>query len=156
MDYFNKKKNEEKKFVINTIRIPKLLANLNKRLPASQYESDLNNKKKEFYGLSFQNYKILPALRARYNSNEDDKVKIRLKKNNHKRNKEKDIDVVNSKSMEIIPQQMEEKENKEKKKNYIQRTNRFDKYNKFNTLKMIVDKDRPFNYKGKIDIIVEE
>ena len=156
LDYFNKKKNEEKKFVINTIRIPKLLANLNKRLPASQYESDLNNKKKEFYGLSFQNYKILPALRARYNSNEDDKVKIRLKKNNHKRNKEKDIDVVNSKSMEIIPQQMEEKENKEKKKNYIQRKNRFDKYNKFNTLKMIVDKDRPFNYKGKIDIIVEE
>jgi serine/threonine protein kinase len=46
LNYFNKKKNEEKKFVINTIRIPKALVNLNKRLPASQYESDMNNKKK--------------------------------------------------------------------------------------------------------------
>ena len=40
LNYFNKKKNEENKFVINTIRIPKSLRNLNKRLPASQYGSD--------------------------------------------------------------------------------------------------------------------
>ena len=44
----------------------------------------------------------------------------------------------------------------EAQKNYKERTNRFNQYNKFNTLKMIVDKKRPFNYKGKIDIIVEE
>ena len=42
-------------------------------------------------------------------------------------------------------------------KNYYERANRFRGYNnKFNTLKMIVDKNKPFNYRGQIDIIVEE
>ena len=156
LNYFNKKKNEEKKFVINTIRIPKSLRNLNKRLPASQYESDMNNKKKEFYGFSFQNNSVLPLLRARYNSIEPEKIKIRLKKNRNKRNKESNIDLINSKSVEMISQGIEDKVNNENEKSHIERTNRFDKYNKFNTLKMIVDKNKPFNYKGKIDIIVEE
>ena len=40
-------------------------------------------------------------------------------------------------------------------KNYYERANRFYN-NKFNTLKMIVDKNKPFNYRGQIDIIVEE
>ena len=156
LNYFNKKKNEEKKFVINTIRIPKSLRNLNKRLPASQYESDMNNKKKEFYGFSFQNNSVLPLLRVRYNSIEPEKIKIRLKKNRNKRNKENNIDLINSKSVEMISQGIEDKVNNENEKSHIERTNRFDKYNKFNTLKMIVDKNKPFNYKGKIDIIVEE
>ena len=156
LNYFNKKKNEEKKFVINTIRIPKSLRNLNKRLPASQYESDMNNKKKEFYGFSFQNNSVLPLLRVRYNSIEPEKIKIRLKKNRNKRNKESNIDLINSKSVEMISQGIEDKVNNENEKSHIERTNRFDKYNKFNTLKMIVDKNKPFNYKGKIDIIVEE
>ena len=156
LNYFNKKKNEEKKFVINTIRIPKSLRNLNKRLPASQYESDMNNKKKEFYGFSFQNNSVLPLLRVRYNSIEPEKIKIRLKKNRNKRNKESNIDLINSKSVEMISQGIEDKVNNENEKSHIERTNRFDKYNKFNTLKMTVDKNKPFNYKGKIDIIVEE
>ena len=156
LNYFNKKKNEENKFVINTIRIPKSLRNLNKRLPASQYESDMNNKKKEFYGFSFQNNSVLPLLRVRYNSIEPEKIKIRLKKNRNKRNKESNIDLINSKSVEMISQGIEDKVNNENEKSHIERTNRFDKYNKFNTLKMIVDKNKPFNYKGKIDIIVEE
>ena len=162
LNYFNKKKNEEKKFVINTIRIPKALVNLNKRLPASQYESDMNNKKKEFYGLSFQNNKILPVLRARYNSIEPENIKMSLKKNKFKRNKDSNTDLVNSKSVELIPQTIEEKnenekeKEKDKDKKYIERTNRIANYNKFNTVKMMVDKNKPFNYRGKIDIIVEE
>ena len=56
----------------------------------------------------------------------------------------------------MISQGIEDKVNNENEKSHIERTNRFDKYNKFNTLKMIVDKNKPFNYKGKIDIIVEE
>ena len=81
-----------------------------------------------------------------------------LKKNKFKRNKDSNPDLVNSKSVEIIPQKIEDKaENeKEKDKNYIERTNRFANYNKFNTVKMMVDKNKPFNYRGKIDIIVEE
>ena len=60
-------------------------------------------KKNEFYGLSFQNNKILPLLRARYNSIEPELNKISLKKNNHKRNKENNTDLINSKSVELIP-----------------------------------------------------
>ena len=154
LNYFNKKKNEEKKFVINTIRIPKSLVNLNNRLPESQYESDINNKeKKDFYCLSFQNNNILPLLRAKYSSIES----INLRKGKNKRNNEKQTDLINSKSVEMIQQkQLVNKVNNETQKNYKERTNRFNQYNKFNTLKMIVDKKRPFNYKGKIDIIVEE
>ena len=37
INYFNQKKKEENKFVLNTIRLPKALINLNKRLPASPY-----------------------------------------------------------------------------------------------------------------------
>ena len=110
----------------------------------------------EFYGFSFQNNSVLPLLRVRYNSIEPEKIKIRLKKNRNKRNKENNIDLINSKSVEMISQGIEDKVNNENEKSHIERTNRFDKYNKFNTLKMIVDKNKPFNYKGKIDIIVEE
>ena len=83
-----------------------------------------------------------------------------LKKNKFKRNKDSNTDLINSKSVELIPQTIEEKnengKEKDKDKKYIERTNRFANYNKFNTVKMMVDKNKPFNYRGKIDIIVEE
>ena len=136
--YFNQKKKEENKFVLNTIRIPKALINLNKRLPASQYDTDIKSKsnQKVFYGLSFQN-KGLPLLKMRNNS---------VELNNSKRNKEKNIELINSKSVEFINN---EKLLNENNRNKIRN-------NKFNTLKMMIDKNKPFNYKGKIDIIVEE
>jgi hypothetical protein len=155
LNYFNKKKQEEKKFVINTIRIPKSLNNLNNKLPVSQYESDINNKRKEFYGLSFQNNKVLPLLRARYNSTEKENNKINLKKDRNRRNYDNSSDLVNSKSMELI-QQKNSDDNNEISMKRNERKKRFGNYNKFNTLKMMVDKNRPFNHKGKIDIIVEE
>ena len=138
INYFNQKKKEENKFVLNTIRIPKALINLNKRLPASQYDTDIKSKsnQKVFYGLSFQN-KGLPLLKTRNNS---------IELNNSKRNKEKNIELINSKSVEFINN---EKLLNENNRNKIRN-------NKFNTLKMMIDKNKPFNYKGKIDIIVEE
>ena len=138
INYFNQKKKEENKFVLNTIRIPKALINLNKRLPASQYDTDIKSKsnQKVFYGLSFQN-KGLPLLKMRNNS---------IELNNSKRNKEKNIELINSKSIEFINN---EKLLNENNRNKIRN-------NKFNTLKMMIDKNKPFNYKGKIDIIVEE
>ena len=69
LNYFNQKRNEEKKFVLNTIRIPKTLGKLNDKLPESQYESDNIRKRKNSQGLSFPN-KILPVLKVRYNSND--------------------------------------------------------------------------------------
>ena len=138
INYFNQKKKEENKFVLNTIRIPKALINLNKRLPASQYDTDIKSKsnQKVFYGLSFQN-KGLPLLKMRNNS---------IELNNSKRNKEKNIELINSKSVEFINN---EKLLNDNNRNKIRN-------NKFNTLKMMIDKNKPFNYKGKIDIIVEE
>ncbi len=44
----------------------------------------------------------------------------------------------------------------EKKNNSIEKVNKFKGYNNFKTLKMMIDKEKPFNYKGQIDIIVEE
>ena len=138
INYFNQKKKEENKFVLNTIRIPKALINLNKRLPASQYDTDIKSKsnQKVFYGLSFQN-KGLPLLKMRNNSKE---------LNNSKRNKEKNIELIKSKSVEFINN---EKLLNDNNRNKIRN-------NKFNTLKMMIDKNKPCNYKGKIDIIVEE
>jgi len=57
LNYFNQKKNEEKKYVLNTIRLPKTLGKLNDKLPAPQYESDYIKQKKNLQGLSFPNKK---------------------------------------------------------------------------------------------------
>ena len=164
LNYFNQKRNEEKKFVLNTIRIPKTLAKLNDKLPSSQYESDSIIKRKNFQGFSFPN-KVLPKLKVRYNSelNEqaEDNTKINDKRNINN----------NCKSIELIPPTLLNNnkiyknkraindENlflKNGKKSYIERANRFAPLNRFNTLRMMIDKQKPFNYRGQIDIIVEE
>ena len=170
LNYFNQKKNEEKKFVLNTIRLPKTLGQLNDKLPASQYESDDVKKRKNFQGLSFPN-KVLPKLKIRYNSDNSNNLNLEEKKlNDLKKNKNYISKNKVSRSIELNPPTLlNDKINKNKKnskeenvflkngkKNYYERANRFGAFNKFNTLKMIVDKNRPFNYKGEIDIIVEE
>ena len=141
---------------MNTIRIPKTLGKLNDKLPASQYESDYIKQKKIFQGLSFPN-KVLPVLKVRYNQND----------NNYNLEKEKE-----NKTIEINPPTLlnnkEINKNKRgkieenlflkngKKNNSIEKVNKFKGYNNFKTLKMMIDKEKPFNYKGQIDIIVEE
>ena len=156
LNYFNNKRNEEKKFVLNTIRIPKTLGKLNDKLPVSQYESDYIKQKKIFQRLSFPN-KVLPVLKVRYNQND----------NNYNLEKEKE-----NKTIEINPPTLlnnkEINKNKRgkieenlflkngKKNNSIEKVNKFKGYNNFKTLKMMIDKEKPFNYKGQIDIIVEE
>ena len=126
-------------------------------------------KKKDFQGLSFPN-KVLPILKVRYNSDNNNNLNLEEKKlDNLKENKNYIIINNNSKSIELNPPTLlNDKINKKKdtneeniflknrKKNYFERANRFRAFNKFNTLKMIVDKNRPFNYRGQIDIIVEE
>ena len=149
LNYFNKKKKEKNKFVLNTIRIPKSLINLNNRLPASQYETDIKNKK-IFYGLSFQNIKKLPSINSRYINSIETFNKKENKKGKNRRNIKRNNEMYNSKSVDKIMDENEVQKNNNEKRNI------FNIHNKFNTLKMIVVKDKPFNYKGKIDIIVEE
>ena len=150
LNYFNKKKKEKNKIVLSTIRIPKSLVNLNNRLPASQYETDKKNKK-IFYGLSFQNIKKLPSINSRYNNSiEKNNKKMENKRGKNRRNTKRENEMYNSKSVDKIIADNEVQKNDNEGRNI------FNMHNRFNTLKMIVDKNKPFNYKGKIDIIVEE
>ena len=162
LEYFNQKKNEEKKIVLNTIRLPKTLGKLNDKLPTSQYESDIK-KKKIFQGLSFPN-KLLPVLKVKYTSNNNmNNGKHNLEEKNTNNNKDN-----NSKSIELSPPTLLHNKlsdlnegnlflKKAKKNNNImKRANKFRGSTHCNTLKMIIDREKPFNYKGQIDIIVEE
>ena len=174
LNYFNQKRNEEKKFVLNTIRIPKTLGKLNDKLPESQYESDNIRKRKNSQGLSFPN-KILPVLKVRYNSNDKN---INSDQENKFNDIEENKNIMNlnnnRKLIELNPPTLLNVKNIKKNKRaindeniflknnnvnvnkYYQKSNRYDGYNKFNTLKMMIDKNKPFNYRGQIDIIVEE
>jgi len=158
LNYFNQKKFEENKFVLNTIRLPKTLSKLNDKLPSSQYETDYIKSQKNIQGLSFPN-KALPILKVRYNSIDSAENKGRNNENLHIR-----------KSIELNPPTLLVNKNAEKNKkninddnlflqkgkNYFERANRFSLQNRNKTLKMMVDKEKPFNYRGQIDIIVEE
>ena len=166
LNYFNQKRNEEKKFVLNTIRIPKTLGKLNDKLPESQYESDNIRKRKNSQGLSFPN-KILPVLKVRYNSNDkninsDQENKNIMNLNNNRKlielNPPTLLNVKNIKKNKraINDENIFLKNNNVNVNKYYQKSNRYDGYNKFNTLKMMIDKNKPFNYRGQIDIIVEE
>ena len=158
LNYFNQKKIEENKFVLNTIRLPKTLSKLNDKLPSSQYETDYIKSQKNIQGLSFPN-KALPILKVRYNPIDSAENKGRNNENLHIR-----------KSIELNPPTLLVNKNAEKNKkninddnlflqkgkNYFERANRFSLQNRNKTLKMMVDKEKPFNYRGQIDIIVEE
>ena len=122
----------------------------------------LLNKKKNFIGLSFPN-KALPMLKVRYNSEKEN-----IKENNIYKYKKKNDRTIELNPPTILKDNRSHK-NKEKK-NIIERNillnkeknnnsqilNRYHKLSNFNTLKMMIDKKKPFNYKGEIDIIVEE
>ena len=158
LNYFNQKKFEDNKFVLNTIRLPKTLSKLNDKLPSSQYETDYIKSQKNIQGLSFPN-KALPILKVRYNSIDSAEKKGK-----------NDENLYIKKSIELNPPTLLINKNLEKNKkntnddnlllqkgkNYFERANRFSLQNRYKTLKMMVDKEKPFNYRGQIDIIVEE
>ena len=158
LNYFNQKKFEDNKFVLNTIRLPKTLSKLNDKLPSSQYETDYIKSQKNIQGLSFPN-KALPILKVRYNSIDSTEKKGK-----------NDENLYIKKSIELNPPTLLINKNLEKSKkninddnlllqkgkNYFERANRFSLQNRYKTLKMMVDKEKPFNYRGQIDIIVEE
>ena len=158
LNYFNQKKFEDNKFVLNTIRLPKTLSKLNDKLPSSQYETDYIKSQKNIQGLSFPN-KALPILKVRYNSIDSTEKKGK-----------NDENLYIKKSIELNPPTLLINKNLEKNKkntnddnlllqkgkNYFERANRFSLQNRYKTLKMMVDKEKPFNYRGQIDIIVEE
>ena len=160
LNYFNQKKYGGKKAVLDTIRLPKNLIKLNdNKLPASQYDTDIIKKNKQIRMFSFPN-KVLPLLKVRYNTNDENnsKLKENYKSGNLKGNN-------NKKTIELSPPTLLKSEKNLMNENNKIILNRNNKsllernryyFNKYNTLKMKIDKDKPFNYKGEIDIIVEE
>jgi len=141
MDYFKQKYKQEKKVVLNTIKYPKKLIKLNNKLPEAKYDDENINQKRipiqKYYYL--YPHQILPKIKN--NKNNDSSIKD---------------DIINKKEKEENKNEINE-ENTNKKKQI------FNKYLKMNnkdlvmkTLKMKVNQKHPFNYKGEIDIIIEE
>ena len=90
---------EDSKIVLDTIRMPKKLKLLNKRLPKSNYESEkIFEMKKKINNMSFPN-KIFPILKCRYNDENNKKEIPKLLKGKdslkHKNYKSIEIEKIN-------------------------------------------------------------
>ena len=139
MDYFKQKYNQDKKIVLNTIKYPKQLYKLNNKLPEAKYDDEyINQKQIPIQKYYISPHQILPKIK---NNKEKDKLK----------NKNYDIKQNEENKNEIN----DDKINKKKKvfKNYLNMKN---KDLVMKTLKMKINNNHPFNYKGEIDIIIEE
>ena len=134
IDYFKKKYNEKKKIVLNTIKYPNKLSNLNSKLPDVKYDNEYinnNEQKKRIHRFFLSPNQLLPQIKS---SKRKSKKEIKM-------NEEKKNDT-----------------NRDNNSNNRQLNSSLN-YNKkylLNTLQMKINQKHPFNYKGKIDIIIEE
>ena len=172
----NKTKFKQANFVIDTIKMPKKLKLLDKRLPEYNYDSDKVNKLKI---LSFPN-KILPILKCKYkmnvnknNMNNNNKNKNNNNNNNYLSQTENTEITINEKNIinnnknynnikDIIKEEDEEEKNNNKN-HYISKSIELSKLDFNNnqllkTLKMKIEKNKEnlFNRKGKIDLIIDK
>ena len=131
LDYFNQLKNKDRKVVLNTIRIPNKLSYLNNnKLPKSRYEYRNINDKFLLTDEGATSARKLPQLN----------IKFFCDKNNNNINKA----VLNT---EV---------NKNEEKNNPDGKLLKNKIKVLSTVNMEVDHQKPMNYNGKINIIVEE
>ena len=135
IDYFKRKYNQKKKIVLNTIKYPNKLSNLNSKLPEVKYDNDYainainNNKNKKIHKIYLSPNGLLPQIK-------------KSKKNSKKVNEEIKNDI--------------NKDNNTNNRKLDENLNNFHKRYLMNTLQMKINQNHPFNYKGKIDIIIEE
>ena len=138
VDYFQKKYNQNKKIVINTIKYPKKLVKLNNKLPDVKYDDENIIKiQKPLPKFFFSPYQILPKIsnKIRYSKESN------IKENDTNKNEEIKNNINDNKPTKNI--------NKNYLNNNIQNST-------VNTLRMKINQKHPFNYKGEIDIIIEE
>ena len=138
VDYFQKKYNQNKKIVINTIKYPKKLVKLNNKLPEVKYDDENIIKiQKPLPKFFFSPYQILPKIsnKIRYSKESN------IKENDTNKNEEIKNNINDNKPTKNI--------NKNYLNNNIQNST-------VNTLRMKINQKHPFNYKGEIDIIIEE
>ena len=139
MEHFKEKYNQKKKLVINTIKYPLKLSQLNNKLPDVKYEEDenanINNNLNPYPKIflsphqflpKIKNYKIYPSYKLKNNIKNDENIK-----------------------------EIEESKNSIIKNNYKINSNGNNKFI-MKTLQMKINQKHPFDYKGKIDIIIEE
>ena len=137
MDYFQHKYKEKKKIVLNTIKYPDKLIKLNNKLPEVKYDEEYIipiQKPIQKYFLS--PYQILPKIR-----------------NN---NKESLKEFKNINKNEEIKNNINDKRDIKNNKNIFKNNVNINKSLVMNTLQMKINQKHPFNYKGEIDIIIEE
>ena len=145
MDYFQQKYKQKKKIVLNTIKYPEKLIKLNNKLPEVKYDDDelISQIKKPIQKYLLSPHQILPKIKTNNksskiikNMNEDNKV---MKENEETKNDMND----NNK-------------NDKNKKSMFRNNININKCLSMNTLQMKINQKHPFNYKGEIDIIIEE
>ena len=140
ISYFQEKYKQKKKIVLNTIKYPKQLKDLNNKLPGLRYDdnkSNENNKNKISKiepKLLFPVHKLLPKIYL--NKLVEDK-----KKENNEEVKNENNDLNNSENTKL---------------NNSNRITPIDKCFIMNTLHQQINKKKVFDSKGKIDIIIKE
>jgi hypothetical protein len=139
IEHFKEKYNQKKKLVINTIKYPLKLSQLNNKLPDVKYEEDgnanINNNLNPYPKVFLSPHQFLPKIKN-----------YKICPSNNLEN--------NIKNEENI-QEIEESKNSIIKKNYKINSNDNKKFI-MKTLQMKINQKHPFDYKGKIDIIIEE
>ena len=137
VDYFQQKYKQNKKIVLNTIKYPKKLVKLNNKLPDVKYDDDIKIYK-PYNKIFLSPHQILPKISNKIKYlNESNKIKCQVNKNEEIKNN------INN--------------NKNRAKNIIKNClNNNIKNSVINTLQMKINQKHPFNYKGEIDIIIEE
>ena len=174
----NKTKFKQANFVIDTIKMPKKLKLLDKRLPEYNYDSDKVNK----LNILSNSNKILPMLKCKYkidasknniennnkntNSNninylsQTENTEITISDKNIKKNNNNNKNYNNIK--DIIKEEDEEEKNNIKN-HYVSKSIELSKIDFNNnqlmkTLKLKIQKNKEniFNRKGKIDLVVDK
>ena len=139
MEHFKEKYNQKKKLVINTIKYPIKLSQLNNKLPDVKYEEDenvnKNNNLNPYPKVFLSPHQFLPKIKN-YRINSSNKFENNIKNDGNIK-------------------KIEESKNSNIKKNYKINLND-NKKNIMKTLQMKINQKHPFDYKGKIDIIIEE
>ena len=151
MDYFQQKYKQKKKIVLNTIKYPEKLIKLNNKLPEVKYDDEYISqiqKPIQIPKFFLSPHKILPKIRNNNNSNRKEslkELKDKIYNNDIKENEEVKNDIKDNNI---------NNDTKNKKNSFI--SNLKNKSYLMNTLQLKINQKHPFNYKGEIDIIVEE
>ena len=127
----SKSTSKKKKIVLNIFKYLEELIKLNNKLPEEKYDEEfINQIKKPIQKYFLSPHQILPKIKT---NTKDMKENEEAKKNINDNNK-----------------------NDKNKKSIFRNNIEINESLSMNTIKMKINRKHPFNYKGEIDIIIEE